>query len=151
MRNWAAGTVPSKHTGLTAAIKRGSKQVLWGRAWLSAGSDVYPVWFWIAGATQEQEIQGMMQLLQRKKLVRRTERLYKKPKPGRKRLTKWPRKLEHVPENEQASSATTTPPPLPPTMGGPTRPHFPSPSPTLLRRRMTSQLLAYAMPSALTC
>ncbi len=53
------------------------------------------------GAAQEDQIQATMQLLQRKQLVRRTERLYKKPKPGRKRLTKWPRKLEQVPEVDQ--------------------------------------------------
>mmetsp|Transcript_2710 Transcript_2710/g.8015 ORF Transcript_2710/g.8015 Transcript_2710/m.8015 type:complete len:447 (+) Transcript_2710:188-1528(+) len=72
-------------------------------AWLREHPDKIIPGTCAAGATQEQEIQGMMQLLQRKKLVRRTERLYKKPKPGRKRLTKWPRKLEHVPENEQGS------------------------------------------------
>lgn len=65
----------------------------------------------------------MMQLLQRKKLVRRTERLYKKPKPGRKRLTKWPRKLEHVPENEQASPPPATPSPPPPYPRGATHAH----------------------------
>jgi hypothetical protein len=43
----------------------------------------------------------MMHLLIRRGLARRTDRFYKKPKPGRKRLTKWPRKLQPLPPHEQ--------------------------------------------------
>lgn len=48
----------------------------------------------------------MMHLLIRRKLARRTERFYKKPKPGRKRLTKWPRKLQPLPLQEQVLGRT---------------------------------------------
>lgn len=55
------------------------------------------------GAPEEEGIREMMHLLMRRDLVRRTERFYKKPKPGRKRLTKWPRKLQPVPMTEQVT------------------------------------------------
>lgn len=35
----------------------------------------------------------VLHLLMRRGLIVRAERLYNKPRPGRKRLSKWPRKL----------------------------------------------------------
>ncbi len=55
----------------------------------------------LTGAKEDEGIREMMHLLLRKGLVARTDRLYKKPKPGKKRLTKWPRKLVPVPPHEQ--------------------------------------------------
>lgn len=46
----------------------------------------------------------MLLLLARRGLVTRSERVYKKPKPGKKRLTKWPRKLQAAPAAEQVGA-----------------------------------------------
>lgn len=58
----------------------------------------------MAGAKPAEEAQAMMQLLLRKGLVRAADRLFKKPKPGKKRLTKWPKKLTPMPQSEQVAS-----------------------------------------------
>ena len=46
-------------------------------------------------------VREQLQIMMRRGLVVRAERLYKKPKPGRKRLTRWPRKLQPVQMSEQ--------------------------------------------------
>lgn len=47
-----------------------------------------------AGSTEHESIEALLQLLLRRKLVTRAERKFKKAKPGKKRLVKWPRTLE---------------------------------------------------------
>ena len=42
------------------------------------------------------QIKTLIELLLRRRLIFRTDRLYKKAKPGKKRLAKWPKKLVPV-------------------------------------------------------
>jgi len=44
----------------------------------------------------DSQIKTLIQLLLRRRLIFRTDRLYKKAKPGKKRLAKWPKKLVPV-------------------------------------------------------
>lgn len=44
----------------------------------------------------EEQIRELMHQLLQKRLVTKTERKYKKPKPGKKRLVKFPKTLELV-------------------------------------------------------
>ncbi len=44
----------------------------------------------------EAQIKTLIELLLRRRLIFRTDRLYKKAKPGKKRLAKWPKKLVPV-------------------------------------------------------
>lgn len=52
-------------------------------------------WFCSAYAATklEQQVQEVAGLMLRKGLFMKTERMFKKPKPGKKRLVKWPKKL----------------------------------------------------------
>jgi translocation protein SEC62 len=45
------------------------------------------------GKTVEDQIADLMLIFMKRKLVRKTDRKYKKPKPGKKRLVKFPRTL----------------------------------------------------------
>ena len=49
--------------------------------------------FGCAGRTTEDQIAELMQLFAKRKFVRKADRKYKKPKPGKKRLVKFPRTL----------------------------------------------------------
>lgn len=51
------------------------------------------------GRTTEDQIAELMQLFAKRKLVRKADRKYKKPKPGKKRLVKFPRTLVPHPES----------------------------------------------------
>jgi len=42
----------------------------------------------------EEQIKVMIELLLRRRLLAKAERVFKKPKPGKKRLAKWPKKLQ---------------------------------------------------------
>ena len=46
-----------------------------------------------AATKLEQQVQEVAGLMLRKGLFMKTERMFKKPKPGKKRLVKWPKKL----------------------------------------------------------
>lgn len=46
------------------------------------------------GRTIEDQVTDLMQMFAKRKFVRKTERKFKTPKPGRKRLVKFPRTLE---------------------------------------------------------
>ena len=50
----------------------------------------------LAGGDVDAQIKTLTQLLLRRGLIFRADRLYKKPKPGKKRLAKWPKKLVPV-------------------------------------------------------
>jgi hypothetical protein len=51
-----------------------------------------------AGRTQDEQISDLLSLLvQKYKLLQLTERKFKKPKPGKKKLVKWPRTLGPAP------------------------------------------------------
>lgn len=52
-------------------------------------------------ADLSEAVREVLHLLMRRGLVMRADRLYKKPRPGRKRLSKWPRKLALVPVQDQ--------------------------------------------------
>lgn len=54
--------------------------------------------------TREEQIEELVLLLLRRRLLLRCDRVYKKPKPGKKRLAKWPRKLVPHAPIEQAWS-----------------------------------------------
>ena len=45
------------------------------------------------GGDVDTQMRNVLELLLRRKLVIRVDRMYKKPKPGKKRLAKWPKKL----------------------------------------------------------
>ena len=47
----------------------------------------------IPGGDVDVQMRNVLELLLRRKLVIRVDRMYKKPKPGKKRLAKWPKKL----------------------------------------------------------
>lgn len=49
-----------------------------------------------SGGDVDAQIKTLTQLLLRRGLIFRADRLYKKPKPGKKRLAKWPKKLVPV-------------------------------------------------------
>jgi hypothetical protein len=58
---------------------------------------------WITGKTVEDQISDLMALFLKRKFVKKTDRKFKKPKPGKKRLIKFPKTLEahsvsHVPQ-----------------------------------------------------
>lgn len=42
----------------------------------------------------EEQIKVMIELLQRRRLLVKADRVFKKPRPGKKRLAKWPKKLQ---------------------------------------------------------
>ncbi len=52
----------------------------------------------------EVQIAFMGELMLRRGLFVKAERMFKKPKPGKKRLVKWPKKLLPIPD--RASSRT---------------------------------------------
>ena len=54
----------------------------------------------LADSALEDGIRDTAGMLGRRGLIKRVDRLYKKPRPGKKRLTKWPRKLEPLPGAE---------------------------------------------------
>lgn len=47
----------------------------------------------LAGRTVDAQVEDIHMQMARRHLFVRAERMYKKPKPGRKRLVKWPKKL----------------------------------------------------------
>lgn len=49
-----------------------------------------------ANDDEEAKMNEFITLLMRRGLLLRVDRMYKKPKPGKKRLTKWPKKLVPV-------------------------------------------------------
>ena len=53
-----------------------------------------------AGGDEDAQIKSITELLVRKGFIRRVDRMYKKPKPGKKRLAKWPKKLVPVRDRE---------------------------------------------------
>ena len=53
-----------------------------------------------AGGDEDAQIKSIIELLVRKGFIRRVDRMYKKPKPGKKRLAKWPKKLVPVRDRE---------------------------------------------------
>jgi len=56
-----------------------------------------PLEAWAVLATAlkaEEQIKVMIELLLRRRLLAKAERVFKKPKPGKKRLAKWPKKLQ---------------------------------------------------------
>ena len=55
-------------------------------------------------------VRELLHLMIRRGLVIRADRLHKKPKPGHKRLSKWPRKLAVVHMNDQVSLSRDLPP-----------------------------------------
>ena len=53
------------------------------------------------GISTDEQIHHLAAIMMRKALFAKVDRLFKKPKPGKKRLAKWPKKL--VPQfNDQA-------------------------------------------------
>ena len=52
--------------------------------------------FMTPGDDEVGQINEFIVLLMRRGLILRVDRMYKKPKPGKKRLTKWPKKLVPV-------------------------------------------------------
>lgn len=52
------------------------------------------------GGDEDAQIRSIIDLLVRKNFIRRVDRMYKKPKPGKKRLAKWPKKLVPVRDRE---------------------------------------------------
>ena len=46
-----------------------------------------------AASKQEQQVKELGELLLRRRFLIKANRMFKKPKPGRKRLVKWPKKL----------------------------------------------------------
>lgn len=70
-------------------------------AWIEAHPDKVIPGVCLPGTNPAEQAQAMMQLLLRKGLVRAVDRLFKSPKPGRKRLVKWPKKLTALPANDQ--------------------------------------------------
>jgi hypothetical protein len=46
-----------------------------------------------AATKVDQQVQDVAAMMLRKGLFMKTERMFKKPKPGKKRLVKWPKKL----------------------------------------------------------
>ena len=52
------------------------------------------------GGDADAQIKSVIELLVRKGFIRRVDRMYKKPKPGKKRLAKWPKKLVPVRDRE---------------------------------------------------
>lgn len=58
-----------------------------------------------ANDDEEGQMKEFITLLMRKGLILRVDRMYKKPKPGKKRLTKWPKKL--VPVKDKSMLVTT--------------------------------------------
>ena len=52
------------------------------------------------GGDEDAQIKSIIDLLVRKNFIRRVDRMYKKPKPGKKRLAKWPKKLVPVRDRE---------------------------------------------------
>lgn len=54
----------------------------------------------MAGGDEDAQIKSITELLVRKGFIRRVDRMYKKPKPGKKRLAKWPKKLVPVRDRE---------------------------------------------------
>ncbi|KAL3154943.1 hypothetical protein ABBQ38_011473 [Trebouxia sp. C0009 RCD-2024] len=53
-----------------------------------------------SGGDEDAQIKSITELLVRKGFIRRVDRMYKKPKPGKKRLAKWPKKLVPVRDRE---------------------------------------------------
>lgn len=53
-----------------------------------------------AGGDEDAQIKSITELLVRKGFIRRVDRMYKKPKPGKNRLAKWPKKLVPVRDRE---------------------------------------------------
>jgi hypothetical protein len=56
-----------------------------------------------SGRTVDDQIAELMMLMMRRRLVQKTERKFKKPKPGRTRLVKFPRTLVRHPVSSAAS------------------------------------------------
>ena len=54
------------------------------------------------GATLEDQIKVMAELMMRRQLLVKADRKFKKPRPGMKRRAKWPKKLIHVPDQVRA-------------------------------------------------
>ena len=46
-----------------------------------------------AASKQDQQVKELGELLLRRRFLIKADRMFKKPKPGRKRLVKWPKKL----------------------------------------------------------
>ena len=46
-----------------------------------------------AGLRVEDQIKTLAELMMRRRLFVKADRMFKKPKPGKKRLAKWPKKL----------------------------------------------------------
>lgn len=59
------------------------------------------------GDDEDGQMNEFIVLLIRRGLVLRVDRVYKKPKPGKKRLTKWPKKL--VPVQDKSMLVTKLP------------------------------------------
>ncbi|MEW5297798.1 MAG: hypothetical protein WDW38_006982 [Sanguina aurantia] len=57
------------------------------------------------GRTIEDQVTDLMQMFSKRKFVRKAERKYKTPKPGRKRLVKFPRTLEKCEDSVWSDSA----------------------------------------------
>lgn len=53
-----------------------------------------------AASKVDQQVQEVGDLMLRKGLFMKTERMFKKPKPGKKRLVKWPKKLLPLPHEK---------------------------------------------------
>jgi len=47
------------------------------------------------------QVVELLHLMLRRGLIERADRFYNKPKPGRKRLSRWPNKLKPVLRSEQ--------------------------------------------------
>ena len=47
------------------------------------------------------QVVELLHLMLRRGLIERAERFYSKPKPGRKRLSRWPNKLKQAAKSEQ--------------------------------------------------
>lgn len=56
-----------------------------------------------AASKPEQQVKELGDLLLRRRFLIKADRMFKKPKPGRKRLVKWPKKLVPPPENPWVS------------------------------------------------
>ena len=52
-------------------------------------------------ADMKDQVVELLHLMLRRGLIERAERFYTKPKPGRKRLSRWPNKLKPVLRSEQ--------------------------------------------------
>ena len=51
-----------------------------------------------AALSQDDQIKALAELFMRRQIFLKAERQFKKPKPGKKRLAKWPKKLISVPD-----------------------------------------------------